>query len=68
MADISLVNNANPIKNGTLVLYCTKTGFYKVENTYVNNLPSISAIEDKYDDRFDDLSYYTLGQNTLIGA
>jgi hypothetical protein len=30
-------------------------------NTYVNNKPVITDIESKYDELFDDVTYYTLG-------
>jgi len=58
MADIALANSGEPIKNGTLVVSCTKTGKYKIENSYVNNKPVLADIETKYADRFDDPSYY----------
>ena len=34
---------------------------------YSQNL-TIENIESKYDDRFDDISYYTLGNSTLVGG
>lgn len=49
---------ANPIKNGTLIVSCSRTGNYSLSNLYVSNLPTITDIENKYDDRFDDPSYY----------
>lgn len=56
--DIDLAISENPIKNGTLVLSCLATGFFDVENSYVANTPTLSDIQDKYDNRFDDPSYY----------
>ena len=47
------------IKNGTLLVSCTRTGEYSVSNTYVKNTPTISDIESKYDTRFDDPRYYS---------
>lgn len=56
--DIIKSINTNNIKNGTLLVSCTKTGEYSTVDTYVNNNPTISSIESKYNDRFDDPSYY----------
>ncbi len=56
--DITLAIAENPIKNGTLVSGCTVTGFFNIENSYVSNKPTLSEIQDKYDNRFDDPSYY----------
>lgn len=49
---------SNPIKNYTSVLSCTRTGEYAQLNTYVQNKPTIGDIENKYDLRFDNPSYY----------
>ena len=56
--DITFAISSNPIKNGTLVYGCSQTGLFDTKDTYVSNRPTISEIEDKYDDRFDDPSYY----------
>lgn len=56
--DINKAISANPIKNGTLLVSCTKTGEYSTLETYVKNSPTITDIENKYDNRFDDPSYY----------
>jgi hypothetical protein len=52
------VSGVATIKNGTLVVSCLQTGMFKTNNTYVVNTPTISDIESKYDNRFDDPSYY----------
>lgn len=56
--DIVKSVSANPIKNGTVVVSCQFTGLYNINNNYVSNIPTISDIESKYDNRFDDPSYY----------
>lgn len=56
--DINKVISANPIKNGTALVSCTKTGEYSTLDTSVNNSPTIADIQSKYDNRFDDPSYY----------
>jgi len=67
--DIAEAIQANEIKNGTLVVTTTKTGQNSKINTYVKNTPTISDIENKYDERFDDPSYYYgIGNATLIGG
>lgn len=58
--DITLAIGSNPIKNGTLLVQCKVTGFSVNDtyNQYVKNTPLLSEIESKYDNRFDDPSYY----------
>jgi hypothetical protein len=67
--DINKAISTNPIKNGTSVMSCTRTGEYSVLNTNVKNTPTISEIEDKYDNRFYNGIFVQLtsGQ-TIIGA
>lgn len=66
--DITLAISDTAIKNGTLVL-CDKLGNKKTVNTYVKNTPAIGDIEDKYDNRFDDPSYYYgIGSGLLVGG
>jgi hypothetical protein len=67
--DIQKSISANPIKNGTSVVSCTFTGEYGTLDTYVSNIPTITDIQDKYDNRFDDPSYYYgIGDGTLVGG
>jgi hypothetical protein len=56
--DIQLAVSGVVIKNGTSVVSCSRTGEYSVLDTYVNNKPTISEIESKYDARFDEPRYY----------
>ena len=56
--DITKAISGNPLKNGTLLVSCTRTGEYSLSNSYVKNTPTLSDIESKYDNRFDDPSYY----------
>jgi hypothetical protein len=67
--DINKAISANLIKNGTVLVSCTRTGEYSVLNTNVRNAPTISDIENKYDNRFDDPAYYYgLGNEGVIGV
>jgi hypothetical protein len=56
--DIEKAILSNEIKNGSSVVSCTFVGEYSLLNTYVSNTPSISDIENKYDNNFDDIGYY----------
>lgn len=67
--DINKAISANVIKNGTSIVSCSRTGEYSVLDTYVKNTPTISDIENKYDNRFDDPAYYYgLGNDGVIGV
>lgn len=66
--DINKAIVANPLKNGTTVVTCSATGEYSTLDTYVSNIPTISDIEDKYEDRFDDTTYYTIGSSGILGV
>jgi|688.fasta_scaffold79284_5 hypothetical protein len=66
--DITKAISANPLKNGTTVVTCLNTGEYSTLDTYVSNIPTISDIEDKYEDRFDDTTYYTIGSSGILGV
>lgn len=70
--DITKAISANELKNGSMVVTCSRTGFPTspstiVYNTYVKNTPIIIDIESKYDNRFDDPSYYYGGGNCDSG-
>lgn len=67
--DIQKSVSANAIKNGTVIVAtCARNGNYKILDTYVSNKPTIAEIESKYDERFNDVGYYYLGNNTLVGG
>lgn len=67
--DIVKSKSANPIKNGTLIVSCSRTAKYALSNLYVKNTPTITEIESKYEDRFDDPSYYYgIGNSTVVGG
>ena len=57
--DIQLAVSGTPIKNGTILVSCLATGKYSVINTYVDNKPTLSDIDNKYDSRFDEPRYYS---------
>lgn len=60
MADIIEAISGNLVKNGTTIVgvYPTASGI-GLYNNYVKNTLAIIDIENKYDDKFDDPTYYT---------
>lgn len=66
--DIQAAISGVVVKNGTSVVTCSWTGEYSVLNTAVLNTPTIADIENKYDNRFDDVTYYTIGSGNIIGT
>lgn len=69
--DITKAISANSIKNGTTIVGCKVTGFTNKDllNSSVKNTPTINDIQAKYDDRFDDPSYYYgVGNATVVGG
>ncbi len=57
--DIQAAVSGEPVKNGTALVSCTRTGEYSTIETYVKNSPTIADIESKYDARFDEPRYYS---------
>lgn len=67
--DIIKAIQENDIKNGTVIVSCTKTGEYSLNNDYVKNTPTISDIENKYDNRFGNgLLVELVGTSGVIGV
>lgn len=71
--DISKSINSSEIKNGSIVVSCLRTGFPSspstiVYNKYVKNIPSITDIQAKFDNRFDDPSYYYGINGNVVGT
>ena len=57
--DITVAVSGDPIKNGTIVASVTPIGTSSTLNTSVSNNPIINDIELKYENRFDDPTYYS---------
>ena len=67
--DINKAISANEIKNGTTVVTTTATGEYSTIDTYAKNTPTISDIEDKYDNRFyNGIFVQLVGNQTVVGG
>lgn len=58
VADVTVAKSGIDIKNGTIVLSATETGYYYTIDTYVIRIPTIADIQFKWDTRFDDYYYY----------
>lgn len=56
--DIQKSISANDIKNGTMIVTTSWTGQYSKYDAYVKNTPTLEDIQSKFQDRFDDPSYY----------
>jgi hypothetical protein len=59
-SDIGLSKSGESIKHGTVVVSPSTNSFQTLDNN-VYNKPVISDIENKYDEKFDDITYYTIG-------
>lgn len=55
-------------KNGSIVVSCLPTGSYKKNEEVFEASITYNALEGKLGNRFDDVTYYTLGNTTIIGA
>ena len=67
--DISKAVDGSPIKNGTVVVTTTFTGEYSTIDTYAKNTPTITEIEEKYDNRFyNGIFVQLVGEQTIIGG
>lgn len=66
--DIGRANNNNPIKNGTTLVTTFNTGKYSNFNTYVQNTPNITFIENKYDNRFYNGIWVSVSTSGVIGS
>ena len=69
--DIAKAINGNDIRNGSVVVTCPVSGNFITDNSGdqgdgdtpdqsrdKKNDPSITEIQDKFDNKFDDISYY----------
>ena len=55
-------------KNATCVVFCQRTGeFGSLNATYETSI-GYNDLENKYTNRFDDVTYYTLGSSTVVGG
>lgn len=50
--DIKKLKNAQPIINGSMVVFAPKTGAYKSQTLNTTTTTSIESLESKYENRF----------------
>lgn len=61
---VTNVSGVDNIKNATAVVYCMPTASYQtLDATYENSL-SYNDLENRYTNRFDDITYYISGSGT----
>lgn len=63
----NVVSGVELPKNATCVAYCQRTGEYSYLNAIYETSISYTGLENKYINRFDDVTYYTIGTSGIIG-
>lgn len=64
----NVVSGVETPKNATCVIFCQRTGeFQKLDSEFETSL-SYNFLENKYTNRFDKITYYTLGGQTVVGG
>lgn len=64
----NIVPELESAKNGTLIVSCMRTGEYKSIDSEFELPLGYSSFEAKLTSRFDNVTYYTIGNNTVIGG
>lgn len=65
---IMLCDNTKPIRTGSATTRVTVTGLRTSTNTQIIPALIIDDISDLYDDRWDDIHYYTGGSGSTDGG
>lgn len=60
--------NDQPIKNGTMVVSCNRTGHYSTRDTYVSNRPELTSFQTKWNNRFHNGLLVEVVNTNLIGT
>jgi len=60
----NVVSGVDVPKNATTVVYCQRTGQYETLNSTYESSISYTDLENKYTNRFDDITYYSIGSGT----
>jgi hypothetical protein len=64
----NIVSGNDYQKTGTVVVCCQRTGtFNTIDPTYEKNV-TYNTLESLYGDRFDDVTYYTIGTSIIVGG
>lgn len=64
----NIISGVETPKNATIVVSCQRTGKYnKIDSIYDVSI-NYTTLENKYTNRFDDVTYYTIGNEILVGG
>jgi len=64
----NVVSGNETQKTGTVVVCCQRTGtFNTIDPTYEKHV-TYNTLESRYTNRFDDVTYYTIGTNIVVGG
>lgn len=64
----NIVSTSEVQKTGTIVVSCQRTGtFNTIDPTYEKHI-TYDDIESLYTSRFDNITYYTIGTNVIVGS
>jgi hypothetical protein len=55
-------------RTGSIVVYCQRTGEYNTADVTYEKHVTYNGLESLYTDRFDDVTYYTVGTNVIVGG
>lgn len=64
----NVVSGVEIPKNATCVTYCQRTGEYSSLNATYETSIGYTSLENKYTNRFDDVTYYTIGTSVVVGG
>jgi hypothetical protein len=64
----NVVSGVEVTNNGTTIVSCLSTGEYESINATLDTSIGYTTLEAKLTNRFDDVTYYTIGTNTLVGG
>lgn len=64
----NVVSGVEVPKNATCVVFCQRTGEFETLNATYESSIGYTDLESKYTNRFDDTTYYSLGNSTIVGG
>jgi len=66
---VTNIVSGNDYQNtGAVVVSCPRTGMYNsIDPTYQKDV-TYNDLESRYTERFDDVTYYTIGTATVVGG
>jgi len=64
----NVVSGVETPKNATCVVFCQRTGEFETLNSTYETSIGYTDLESKYTNRFDDTTYYFIGNQTIVGG